>query len=124
MKNKILTTISTIMLFVPWTILPLRMFDWALESPVAEIIISCYAAFMIFSGVLQSYHMDFYNGQNGTQAGNPKKAAELYIKVAEMDNPPESLPMGTDSCNGIREIALNTVQLMDEIQDTASYTDF
>ena len=51
MKNKILTTISTIMLFVPWTILALRMFDWALESPVAEIMISCYAAFMIFSGV-------------------------------------------------------------------------
>lgn len=51
MKNRILTTISTIMLFVPWTILPLRMFDWALESPVAEIMISCYAAFMIFSGV-------------------------------------------------------------------------
>ncbi len=51
MKNKILTTISAIMLFVPWTILPLRMFDWALESPVAEIMISCYAAFMIFGGV-------------------------------------------------------------------------
>ena len=51
MKNKILTAISTIMLFVPWTILPLRTFDWALESPVAEIMISCYAAFMIFSGI-------------------------------------------------------------------------
>ena len=51
MKNKILTTVSTIMLFVPWTILPLRTFDWALESPVAEIMIACYAAFMIFSGV-------------------------------------------------------------------------
>lgn len=51
MKNKILTAISTIMLFVPWTILPLRTFDWALESPVAEIMIACYAAFMIFSGV-------------------------------------------------------------------------
>ncbi len=51
MKNKILTTISTIMLFIPWTILPLRTFDWALESPVAEIMISSYAAFMIFSGV-------------------------------------------------------------------------
>ena len=48
MKNKILTAISTIMLFVPWTILPLRTFDWALESPVAEIMISCYAAFMIW----------------------------------------------------------------------------
>lgn len=51
MKNKILTAVSTIMLFMPWTILPLRTFDWALESPVAEIMISCYAAFMIFSGV-------------------------------------------------------------------------
>ena len=39
------------MLFVPWTILPLRTFDWALESPVAEIMIACYAVFMIFSGV-------------------------------------------------------------------------
>lgn len=51
MRNKILTIISTIMLFVPWTILPLRTFDWALKSPVAEIMISCYAAFMIVSGV-------------------------------------------------------------------------
>ena len=51
MKTKILTTVSTIMLFVPWTVLPLRTFDLALESPVAEIMIACYAAFMIFSGV-------------------------------------------------------------------------
>lgn len=51
MKNKILTAISIIMLFIPWTILPLRMFDWALRSPTAEIMISCYAAFMIISGI-------------------------------------------------------------------------
>ena len=51
MKNKILTAVSAIMLFIPWTILPLRTFDWALESPVAEIMIACYVAFMIFSGV-------------------------------------------------------------------------
>lgn len=51
MKNKVLTAISTIMIFIPWTILPLRANDWALESPVAEIMISCYAAFMIFSGI-------------------------------------------------------------------------
>lgn len=51
MKNKILTVVNTLMLFVPWTILPLRSFDWALKSPAAEIMISCYAAFMIFSGV-------------------------------------------------------------------------
>ena len=51
MKNKILTAVSAVMLLVPWTILPLRTFDWALESPVAEIMIACYSAFMIFSGV-------------------------------------------------------------------------
>ena len=48
MKNKILIAVSVIMLFVPWTILPLRSFDWALKSPVAEIMIYSYAAFMIF----------------------------------------------------------------------------
>ena len=47
MKNKILTAISTIMLFVPWTILPLRTFDWALESPVAEIMVYSYAAALL-----------------------------------------------------------------------------
>ena len=51
MNNKILTAVSAVMLLVPWTILPLRTFDWALESPAAEIMIACYSAFMIFSGV-------------------------------------------------------------------------
>lgn len=51
MKNKILTVVSTIMLFVPWTLLVLRRFDWALQSQTAEIMITCYAAFMIFSGI-------------------------------------------------------------------------
>ena len=51
MKEKILTAVSTLMIFIPWTILPLRTFDWALESPAAEIIIYSYAAFMIFSGI-------------------------------------------------------------------------
>ncbi len=51
MKNKILTIISFAMIFIPWTILPLRENSWALESPTAEIMIACYAVFMIFSGV-------------------------------------------------------------------------
>ena len=50
-KNTILTILCTLMLFIPWTLLPLRSLQWALESPVAEIMISCYAAFMIFSGI-------------------------------------------------------------------------
>lgn len=55
MTNKFLNAVSVLMMLVPWTILPLRSFEWALESPVAEIMISCYAAFMIFSGIFTIY---------------------------------------------------------------------
>lgn len=52
------------MILVPWTILPLRTFDWALESPAAEIMIACYAAFMIFSGVFTIISYVKANAQN------------------------------------------------------------
>ena len=69
-------------------------------------------------------NMKFYMGQNGNQAGDPEKAAELYIKVAEMEKPYESLPMGTDSCDGIRDISANTVKLMTETRDVAKSTNY
>ena len=53
-RNTILTAVCVLMLFFPWTILYLRPFPWALESPTAEIMISCYAAFMIFSGIFNA----------------------------------------------------------------------
>ncbi len=49
--KKIITFISLIMIFLPWTIFPLRTNPWALQSPAAEIIVYSYAAFMIFSAV-------------------------------------------------------------------------
>lgn len=51
MKKKLFTTLCTLMMLIPWTILPLRQFPWALEMPAAEIMIASYAAFMIFSGI-------------------------------------------------------------------------
>ena len=65
MKNKILTAISTIMLFIPWTILPLRTFDWALESPVAEIMVYSYAAFYDFFRYL--FHSQLYQRKSKIQ---------------------------------------------------------
>ena len=50
-KKNVWTAVSTAMLFLPWTLLLLRMNAWALESPAAETLISCYSAFMIFSGL-------------------------------------------------------------------------
>lgn len=65
MKKTILTVISTIMLVVPWTLLFLRRYDWALESPTAEIMISGYAAFMIFSGIFTIISYTGAKVQNG-----------------------------------------------------------
>lgn len=51
MKKKLLTALCLLTLPVPWTILPLRArFPWALEW--AWLMIPCYAAFMVLSGVL------------------------------------------------------------------------
>ncbi len=49
MKQNMLTGICLLMVPLPWTILCLRQFAWALESPVAEITIAAYALLMIFS---------------------------------------------------------------------------
>lgn len=52
MKERLLTAAGTVMMAVPWTILPIRAYiPKALESPAAESMISCCAAFMIFSGI-------------------------------------------------------------------------
>ncbi len=73
---------------------------------------------------LYDENMEFYMGQNGNQVGDPKKAAKLYIQVAEMDEPYESLPMGTDSCDGIRDICEKTVVLMTEMRSVAETTNY
>lgn len=46
-KNTAATAAIVLLLFLPWTILILRTFPWALKSPAAEITISAYAAAMI-----------------------------------------------------------------------------
>ena len=50
MKSKILTIVSSIMVLIPWSILPLRIYtEWAMDY--AHIMIPCYAVFMILSGI-------------------------------------------------------------------------
>ena len=51
MKNKICTAVSTLLLAPPFVLLFLRRYDWALESPVCEILIYSCAALMLFEGV-------------------------------------------------------------------------
>jgi hypothetical protein len=41
----LLTAIAGLMMFLPWTILILRQYEWALQSPAAEIMIGSYDIF-------------------------------------------------------------------------------
>ena len=63
-KAAILTALCTIMVFIPWTIFPLRTQPWALEIPAAGMIIACYAIFMIFSGIFTLICYSKYRAQN------------------------------------------------------------
>lgn len=51
MNKKItpLSVINFIMIFIPWTILPIRQNQWALKSPVAETTIAIYSVFIMVS---------------------------------------------------------------------------
>lgn len=51
MKEKIITAVSVILLFFPFTIFPIRKNPWALEQPMAEIIILIYIIVMLLGGV-------------------------------------------------------------------------
>ena len=51
MKNKLCTAVSTILLLPPFVLLFLRRWEWALESPVAEIMIYSCTAIMLLSGL-------------------------------------------------------------------------
>ena len=53
-----------------------------------------------------------------------KKAAKLYIKVVEMERPYESLPMDTNSCDGIWNICFNKVKFMSKMRKVAITTNY
>ena len=83
MKEKILTAVSTLMIFIPWTILPLRTCSWALESPAAEIIIYSYAAFMVFSGIftLLSYTKEEKKARERSSAEHLPQFIKAAVRI-------------------------------------------
>ena len=79
MKNKICTAVSTLLLAPPFVLLFLRRYDWALESPVCEILIYSCAALMLFEGVFTALA---YSGVKNRWMQLCLVAALLYAAVA------------------------------------------
>jgi NAD(P)-dependent dehydrogenase (short-subunit alcohol dehydrogenase family) len=64
------------------------------------------------------------NDYNGNQAGDPDKAAEVLIEVAQMEQPPIHLFLGQDAYD-LAEVKISTVKAdMDAVKDLATATGF
>lgn len=65
-----------------------------------------------------------FTGFDGKQLGNPKKLAEVVLKLVEMPNPPLHLPLGSDSYNAILEVRENEKEEMEQWKTLSLSTDF
>ena len=77
---------------------------------------------------IDAYNLDkqveLFTGFDGKQLGDPKKLAEMLIKICQMSNPPLHLPLGSDSYNGILELRKNEGKEMKKWKALSLSTDF
>ena len=77
---------------------------------------------------IDAYNLDAQVEQftrfDGKQLGNPKKLAEVELKLVEMSNPPLHLPLGSDSYNAILEVRKNEKEEMEQWKALSLSTDF
>ena len=69
-------------------------------------------------------HRQDYAKFSGQQLGNPKKAAEVIVKLTEMPNPPLRLVLGSDSYKMIKENLHAILEDMERYKDISFSTDF
>lgn len=77
---------------------------------------------------IDAYNLDkqveLFTGFDGKQLGDPKRLAEVLLKITEMSNPPLHLPLGSDSYNAILEVRKNEKEEMEQWKNLSLSTDF
>ncbi|MAN29308.1 MULTISPECIES: SDR family NAD(P)-dependent oxidoreductase [Mesonia] len=77
---------------------------------------------------IDAYNLDEqveqFTGFDGKQLGDPKKLAEVLLKITEMSNPPLHLPLGSDSYNAILQVRKNEEEEMEKWKALSLSTDF
>ncbi|EIJ39192.1 short-chain alcohol dehydrogenase [Galbibacter orientalis DSM 19592] len=68
--------------------------------------------------------VELFTGFDGKQLGDPKKLAEVLLKITKMSNPPLHLPLGSDSYNAILAIRDNEQKELEEWKNLSLSTDF
>lgn len=65
-----------------------------------------------------------FTGFDGKQLGDPKKLAEVLLKITEMPNPPLHLPLGSDCYNAIMEARKKEGMEMEKWKELSLSTDY
>ena len=77
---------------------------------------------------IDAYNLDKqieqFTGFDGQQLGDPKKLAEVLLKITGMSNPPLHLPLGSDSYNAILGARKKEREEMEQWKDLSLSTDF
>ncbi|UBZ13337.1 SDR family NAD(P)-dependent oxidoreductase [Flagellimonas marinaquae] len=77
---------------------------------------------------IDAYNLDKqieqFTGFDGQQLGDPKKLAEVLLKITGMSNPPSHLPLGSDSYNAILGARKKEREEMEQWKDLSLATDF
>ncbi len=61
---------------------------------------------------------------HGNQAGDPAKAADVFIKLSKMDNPPTHLYLGSDAYEFVNQKITNLQEMMEAHKSLGVSTDF
>lgn len=77
---------------------------------------------------IDAYNLDEqiaqFTGFDGKQLGDPKKLAEVVLQLAEMENPPLHLPLGSDSYHAILEVRKKEKEELEQWKTISISTDF
>ncbi|NKY88546.1 oxidoreductase [Nocardia veterana] len=65
-----------------------------------------------------------FQAQDGTQPGDPARAAAAILRAVEMDEPPLRLPLGPEAFAGIRATLTQRLADLDELEPWAADTNF
>jgi NAD(P)-dependent dehydrogenase (short-subunit alcohol dehydrogenase family) len=66
----------------------------------------------------------FFSSRHGKQDGDPARAAQAIIKIAEMDKPPLHLLLGAAALTGVRTELETRLRELEEWADTTKAADF
>ncbi|WP_335964736.1 SDR family oxidoreductase [Galbibacter sp. PAP.153] len=82
----------------------------------------------IAKNAIEGYNLEkqveIFRSYDGMQLGDPKKLAQVLLKISKMSSPPVHLPLGSDSFNAIKESREREREELEKWKQLSLQTDF